>query len=231
MNRKEFLAELDLALSSLPQEERRDALLYYNEYLDDAGAENEDEAIAQLDSIKEIAARLNAEFAIKEMEENPASPKKGLSAIWIVILAIFSAPITVPLAVGVLGIFLGVVVAAASVVIAFWAAAIGCIFGGLASIVLVFIAGVSPWTGVIALIGASIASVGLGILLLLVSLWVTIAFGKAVAALGRCILTWQDKKKAKKNPEPVSPAPIEEKPVYQDKDEHLWEEENEERNN
>lgn len=42
-------------LEDVPQEEREDALQYYNDYLDDAGAENENAALAALGSPEDIA--------------------------------------------------------------------------------------------------------------------------------------------------------------------------------
>lgn len=224
MNRKEFLAELDLALASLPEEERRNALLYYNEYLDDAGVENEHEAITQLGSVKEIAARINAEFAIKEMEENPISPKKGFSAIWIVVLAILSAPLTIPLAACVVAVFLSIVAVAISVVVAFWAAAIGCVVGGIATLILPFLTGVTPWSSVVLVIGCGVLALGVGILLVLLSFWISYILGKGVAALGRSLIARQDKRKIRKNKAKAPGAP--EKDEYSEEPEEDGNEEN-----
>ena len=41
MNRADYMAALRRALSVLPEEERANALRYYEEYFDDAGPENE----------------------------------------------------------------------------------------------------------------------------------------------------------------------------------------------
>ena len=41
MERKEFMRRLEALLSDLPENERAEALQYYNDYLDDAGLENE----------------------------------------------------------------------------------------------------------------------------------------------------------------------------------------------
>ena len=41
MNRIEFMEELSGLLQDIPEEDRMDALNYYNDYFDDAGAENE----------------------------------------------------------------------------------------------------------------------------------------------------------------------------------------------
>lgn len=63
MNREEFMRQLDILLVSLPREEREAALQYYNDYFDDAGAEKEEEIIAELGSPEEIAAVIRAGYA------------------------------------------------------------------------------------------------------------------------------------------------------------------------
>lgn len=48
MNRREYLDELNTHLMSLPAEERENAVLFYEEYFEDAGIENEQEVINEL---------------------------------------------------------------------------------------------------------------------------------------------------------------------------------------
>ena len=48
MNRKEFLEKLEGLLSGLPESEREEALMYYNDYFDDAGPENEAAVIRKI---------------------------------------------------------------------------------------------------------------------------------------------------------------------------------------
>ena len=50
MNRIEFMEELSGLLQDIPEEDRMDALNYYNDYFDDAGAENEKNVIDELES-------------------------------------------------------------------------------------------------------------------------------------------------------------------------------------
>lgn len=55
MSRKEFMERLAECLASLPENDRRDALQYYEEYFDAAGPEKEAETIAELGSPEEVA--------------------------------------------------------------------------------------------------------------------------------------------------------------------------------
>lgn len=56
MNREEYMAALEKHLRKLPRDERENALVYYNEYFDDAGPENEDRVIGELGSPTKLAA-------------------------------------------------------------------------------------------------------------------------------------------------------------------------------
>ena len=58
MNRQEFMKQLEMLLSDISQAEREEALQYYNDYLDDAGIENEEESIGSLGSPAQVAANI-----------------------------------------------------------------------------------------------------------------------------------------------------------------------------
>lgn len=84
MTREKFLAELEQALASLPYAERRDALNYYEEYLDSAGPENEAQTIADLGSPQDVARKIlesNAEPSsdteVEAETKTEANPKKA----------------------------------------------------------------------------------------------------------------------------------------------------------
>ncbi len=58
MNRMNFMDRLAALLSDLPEDERREAIEYYNDYLNDAGVENEGEVLAALGTPEELAASI-----------------------------------------------------------------------------------------------------------------------------------------------------------------------------
>ena len=60
MNRVEFMRELERLLADISYSEREEALQYYNDYLNDAGVENEEEVIASLGSPEKVAATIKA---------------------------------------------------------------------------------------------------------------------------------------------------------------------------
>lgn len=55
MNKRGFLDGLDKKLGILSKEERETAIRYYEEYFDDAGEQNEQSVIAELESIEKVA--------------------------------------------------------------------------------------------------------------------------------------------------------------------------------
>ena len=74
MTRTAFLAALEQLLASLPESERKDALSYYEDYLDAAGPENEARAIAELGSPEEVARKILDEQSPQGVSAAPASP-------------------------------------------------------------------------------------------------------------------------------------------------------------
>lgn len=58
MNRREFMDELRVLLKNLPYGEQEDALQFYEEYFDDAGTENEQRVIKELESPEAVAKKI-----------------------------------------------------------------------------------------------------------------------------------------------------------------------------
>ena len=68
MNRIDFMRRLELLLSDLPENERREAIQYYNDYLNDAGVENEEEVLEALGTPEELAKSIRD--GLREGEED-----------------------------------------------------------------------------------------------------------------------------------------------------------------
>lgn len=75
MNRQEFMKQLEVLLSDISQAERDEALQYYNDYLDDAGMENEEDAISTLGFPAQVAA--NIKEGLKEGGDAGEFTEKG----------------------------------------------------------------------------------------------------------------------------------------------------------
>lgn len=96
MTKYEYLAKLEQLLSSLPEQERRDAMNYYEEYFVSAGPEKEAEAIRELGTPEEAARKiLEGSDAVPPESGTPAytarpaaaAPRHGRipTALWVVI--------------------------------------------------------------------------------------------------------------------------------------------------
>lgn len=71
MNRAEFMAALEAQLRDITTEERDEALKFYNEYLDEAGPENEAAVLAELGSPQKVACiiRANCGFGVPAVRD------------------------------------------------------------------------------------------------------------------------------------------------------------------
>lgn len=127
MNRADYMAALRRALSVLPEEERANALRYYEEYFDDAGPENEAKAIEELGEPAKVAAQILADY--RELTAVPhAQPIKekrrwrGISPLLLIVLVLLAIPIGLPLVFGagatVLGVLLAIIVTVLAVIFA-----------------------------------------------------------------------------------------------------------------
>ena len=193
VTRLEFFMRLREGLSRLPAEEVENAVRYYTEYFDDAGPESEGRVLQELGDPMKIAQQIIAESMVRDIVSAPppkaeqppkeAKPKSGLSAVWTVILAVFAAPIALPLAIAIAAVAFALVVVAAALVLSFFAVSIGLMVGGVFGF---FVGcatlGVHVPTGLCA-IGAGIALAGVGLLLFLPVLWFAKATFTGIARL------------------------------------------------
>ena len=76
MDRIEFLKELAQELTGMPEEERAQALQFYNEYLEDAGEENVQTVLEELGSPKQLAQQLIANCGVVENPLETAASAK-----------------------------------------------------------------------------------------------------------------------------------------------------------
>lgn len=88
MNRDRFMKQLEQLLMDIPEEERREAIAYYEDYFDDAGVENEEAVLAELKSPEHVARSIKAELqgttaggftekGYEEFQEKEVPAKRG----------------------------------------------------------------------------------------------------------------------------------------------------------
>lgn len=141
MNRIEFMEELSGLLQDIPEEDRMDALKYYNDYFDDAGAENEKNVIDELESPEKVAAKIKADREDPEDEkagmpmeqENKPWTNKWLKMILIVAIILIGGPVIVPVAISFLAVIAGILIAAFAFFVAIVIVAIVLTAAGIGS--------------------------------------------------------------------------------------------------
>ena len=161
MNRIEFVGELKKRLRNLPFDEIKEAVDYYEEYFDEAGAENEQTALDELGSPSAIAAQIIASSAVKE-DDSEKSAKKSWRSAWLVILALFASPIAVPLAVAVGAVAFALAVSLAAVLFSFFAAGVAMLAGGVAYIIFAILIIAQSVSTTLLLLGLGLVLLGLG---------------------------------------------------------------------
>lgn len=170
MDKDEFLSRLREKLKRLPPEDINDAMEYYEEYLEDAGPENEAAVIAAWGSPDTVASQVLADYAVKQMGKNP-SARKGLSTIWIVMLAIFASPIAIPVT--------AVIVIVALILVATVFIVVACVYITAVSLaavgVLTFITGIcliiKNLSTAVFYIGAGLFCAGAGTAVFVFAVW------------------------------------------------------------
>lgn len=81
MNRTDFMKELRAGIVKLPYQEAEAALEYYEEYFEEAGAENEERVLEELGDPRAIAKQIMEDFHNREAENgNEFTAKKSESS-------------------------------------------------------------------------------------------------------------------------------------------------------
>ena len=181
MTKVEYLAKLDKYLRKLPKEDYQEAMDYFSEYFEEAGPENEAQVIAELGTPKEAARDIISRLLDEKIIDQEKTPKSRVSMVWLAILAILSAPVTLPLA---LFLFLAVIT-----ILALGVAAIAVVLslGGAfltSGIYMLF----DSWSYLNISFSATALSFGLGLLALGLSLLALLAAGAVCKVVGRSIV-------------------------------------------
>ena len=164
MNRNEFMRRLEILLSDISKEERDEALQYYRDYFEDAGAEHEAEVIRELESPEKVAETIKADLK-REFQDVQEPPKtsNGLKILLIVLIVLIGAPIILPVGFGLVVAVLGIVIAAFSFFAGLVLGAVAIMGAGL----VVIVVGIPL---LVVALPAGLLSVGSGLLIFVVGL-------------------------------------------------------------
>lgn len=181
MTKVEYLAKLDKYLRKLPKEDYQEAMDYFSEYFEEAGPENEAQVIAELGTPKEAARDIISRLLDEKIIDQEKTPKSRVSMVWLAILAILSAPVTLTLA---LFLFLAVIT-----ILALGVAAIAVVLSlGVAFLTSGIYMLFDSWSYLNISFSATALSFGLGLLALGLSLLALLAAGAVCKVVGRSIV-------------------------------------------
>ncbi len=207
MNRQEFMERLENLLQNIPEQERIEALQYYNDYFDDAGVENEQAVLDALGTPAQVAENIKRDLnqnryaygeeqekmnldkeIVKYQPENQANgqapqPKQGLSAgiiVLIVILCILASPVLLTVFGTVFCVLIAVLGIWFAIVLGLGSMAFGLMLGGIAMVVVgIWAFMLHPLLG-IAFAGAGCLILAAGVLCMMLEVLVV---GKLTPAL------------------------------------------------
>ena len=163
MNKEQFLASLRERLDGLSQEDVSERLAFYSEVIDDRVEDGltEEDAVAQLDSVDDIAERIRAEIPASR----PVKEKRRANGL-VILLLVLGSPVWISLLAAAFSVVVSVYAAVWSVMISLWAAELSLIVGAVAAFLA---AGVFLFTGScsvgLALLAAGLFCTGLMIFL------------------------------------------------------------------
>ncbi|MBE6686778.1 MAG: DUF1700 domain-containing protein [Ruminococcaceae bacterium] len=165
MTKKEFLCELEEALSGIPKEEREERLNFYGEMIDDRIEEgiSEEEAVSDLGTVDEVVWQIIDEIPLTKIAKEKMKPKRKLKAWEIVLLAVGS-PLWLSLLIAAFAVIFSLYVSLWAVAVSLWAAfgsVVASGFGGIIGGGILVVGGEVP-SG-IALIAAALVCLGLSV--------------------------------------------------------------------
>jgi uncharacterized membrane protein len=188
MTKLKFLLELEKKLSALSQEDIEERLTFYSEIIEDRVEEgiSEEDAVAQIGNIEEIAAQILAEHTAEPppcsgekvtVEEFPVAGEqkpKRTHKTWELVLLIAGSPIWFSLLIAVLAVLFSLFAASWAIAISLWAVLVSLVACAVALPIaaVYFICTGYVYSGLV-VIGASLVCGGLGILFYYGCKWTT----------------------------------------------------------
>lgn len=167
MNRSQFFRELIKLIDELPEEEKEDILIYYNQYFDDAGEENESKVIEELGTPKEVADKIFADYNSKSFDKQSITQKNKFPLWAIILIAVFAIPVGLPIAIALFSIVFALIISLFAILLAFFATAAALFLSGVIIFVFSFALMFQHFPTALMLLGGSLILLGISILIYL----------------------------------------------------------------
>ncbi len=224
MDRYEFMWKLKSLLGDIPEQEREEALQYYNDYFEDAGKENEASVIASLGSPEKVAENIKKDAQQNgffdeyestkvekgnELVEYPhgQQEEKRENATWenkeskelsagLIVLLICLSPILFALATVLFCVSIGLIAGCIGLVAGFGGAALGLLAGAVVCVVSGILCMPIHLLAGFAVMGTGFLLVALGLLFLMMTVGICgFVLPKLCAGIGCLVQTCLERKK------------------------------------
>lgn len=188
MNKQEFIKTLRNKLSKFPQKEVENGINFYSEIIDDKIEDGilEENAVKQVGNVDYIASLIASDIPLTKIVKNNVKRKNSFRT-WEIVLLVLGSPIWLSLLISLFAVVFSVYVSLWAGVISLWAGSLSAfivsLYGIVYGIIMTFVSDVYVN---LAILGLSIASVGVSILLYYCSKYSTkglIILGKQIVLL------------------------------------------------
>ena len=196
MSRNDFMKQLEHLLQNVPPAEREEALQYYNDYFDDAGAENEKEVIEALGNPARVAENIKRDLtensesvsakasdrALVEygkdssaamMQAQQEKGKKQDLPTWavvlLVLLLILASPVILGAGVAVLGVVIAILAVWFSLILAFGSISLALMVSMFTLVIVGIMCVPADFIAGAGVVGAGLLCGGIGILFLMLA--------------------------------------------------------------
>ena len=165
MTKKEFLFELVMGISDLPNAIVDEYVSFYSEIIDDRIEDglSEEEAVAEIGEPQKIIKQVLADVPLGVLVKAKIKPKRRLSALEIVLIAL-GFPVWFPRLIVAISVVFSLYVVIWSIIVSFWAAFVSIAASAIGGIIagVVFLVTSNVYTSV-AMLGAGIFLIGISI--------------------------------------------------------------------
>lgn len=188
MGKAEFLRALDAKLSQLPAGERRRQLEYFSEILDDMVEDGvqEYEAVASLGPVSQVAERILQETPLPLLVRSRMRPAGGWTALTVILL-VLGAPVWMPLLVALASVVLAVYVVLWAMIIAAFAVVLAIGAGGIALLIAAASGVLLTAAQILMAVGGATLLTGLGVLAFFAAVAIARGLARLTVAFGRSL--------------------------------------------
>ena len=135
MDKHEFLTQLRIGLSGLPQDDIEERVTFYREMIEDRVEEglSEEEATSAVGSVDNIVSQIVADIPLARIEKERITLKRRLK-VWEIVLLALGSPIWLSLGIAFIAVTVSLYVSLWAVIISLWAVFVSMICCSLAGV-------------------------------------------------------------------------------------------------